>query len=93
MGGPKKKEAEAIIVDKWPRPAEFRSWIISFKSEVCHSSQYPSLYEDVKSIDELITSASIRLDFKIARGLKKILTGNFKKQVTTAESKAQAEKR
>ena len=33
------------------------------------------------------------LDFKIASGLRNILTGNFKKQVTTAEGKAQSEKR
>ena len=32
------------------------------------------------------------LDFKIASGLRKILTGNFKKQVTTAESKGLSEK-
>ena len=32
------------------------------------------------------------LDFKIANGLRKILTGNFKKQVTTTEGKAQSEK-
>ena len=31
------------------------------------------------------------LDFKIASGLSKNLTGNFKKQVTTAEGKAQSE--
>ena len=50
--------------------------------------------EDAKSMDELITSATItgrptpdfeNLDFKIASGLRKILNGNFKKQVTTAE--------
>ena len=58
--------------------------------------------EDAKSIDDHITSASVsgkpipdfeNLDFKIATGLRKILTGNFKKQVTTAGGKAQAEKR
>ena len=57
--------------------------------------------EDAKSIDDLITSASFtgesildfaNLDFKIASGLRKILTGSFKKQVTTAEGKAQSEK-
>ena len=74
---------------------------IGFKSELSHSSQYPRAamlwigeVEDEKSIDELISSASItgrsipdfeNLDFKIASGLRKILTGNFKKQVTTAE--------
>ena len=58
--------------------------------------------EDAKSIDYLITSASVtvkpvpdsgNLDTKIASGLTKILTGNFKKQVTTAEGKAQSDKR
>ena len=58
--------------------------------------------EFAESIDELITSASLKrspildfenLDFKIASGLKKRLAGNFKKQVATAEGKAQSEKR
>ena len=58
--------------------------------------------EDAKSMVDLITSASVprksvpdfsNLDFKIASGLRKILTGNFKKQVTTAEGKTQPEKR
>ena len=53
-------------------------------------------------IDDLITSASRtgipipdfeNLDFKIARGLMGIQTGNFNKQVITAEGKAQSEKR
>ena len=33
------------------------------------------------------------LDFKIASGLRTILTGNFKKQVSTAEGTAQSEER
>ena len=58
--------------------------------------------QDAKSIDELITSASTtgrrtpdfeNLDFKIATGLRKILTGDFEKQVTEAEGKAQSETR
>ena len=58
--------------------------------------------EDATSIDNLIPSASTtgkpipdfeNHDFKIASGLKKIRTGNFTKQVTTAEGKAQSEKR
>ena len=36
---------------------------------------------------------SENLDFKIASGLRKIFTWNFKKQVTTAEGRAQSEKR
>ena len=58
--------------------------------------------EDAKCIDDFLTSASLTgktvldfesLEFKIASGLRKIVTGNFKKQVTTAEGKAQSEKR
>ena len=58
--------------------------------------------EDAKGTDDLITPASFtgiskpdfeNLDFKIASGLRKILTGHFKKQVTTAEGKGQSEKR
>ena len=58
--------------------------------------------EDAKSVDDLITSASRtgkstadlkNLDTKMASGLRKIQTGNFKKQVTTAEGQAQSEKR
>ena len=33
-GGPEKREAEAIIIDKWPEPTEFRSWKISVINEV-----------------------------------------------------------
>ena len=53
--------------------------------------------EDAQNIDDLITSASAtedpipdfgNLDFKIASGLRNILTRNFKKQVTTAEGTA-----
>ena len=53
-------------------------------------------------MNELISSACItgksiadfeNLHFKIASGLKNVLTRNFKKQATTAEGKAQSEKR
>ena len=53
--------------------------------------------EDDESIDDLITSTSItgepildfeNFDFKIANGFRKIMTGNFKKEVTTAEGKS-----
>ena len=56
----------------------------------------------LERIDDRITSASSladpildfeNLDFKIASGVNKILTGNVKKQVTTAKGKAQSEKR
>ena len=86
-GGPRKREAEANMIDKWRQPTEFRSWKLSFKNEFSHSSPHPRAamlwigeVEDAKSIDELITSASItgrptldfeNLDFKIATGLMK----------------------
>ena len=106
-GGPKKRGAKKFRIDKWPQPVESRSWKISFKSAVSHSSQYPKAdmlligeVEDAKSIGDLITSATTtgepisdfeNLDFKIAGGLRKFPTENFKKQVTTAEGKAQSE--
>ena len=75
---------------------------MSFKSEVSHSSPWIGEVEDAESIDNLISLASItgksvpdfeNLEFKIAGGLRKIRTGNFRKQVTTAEGKSQSEKR
>ena len=57
--GPKKREAEQIIVDKWPQPTECRSWKMSFKSAVSHSSPYPNAamlwigeVEDAERIDD-----------------------------------------
>ena len=55
LGGPEKTEAKAILIDKWPQPTECRSWKISFKSEVSHSS--PILH-DPKNIAELIPASS-----------------------------------
>ena len=56
-GGPKKRES--VVTDKWHQPTEFRSWKISFKSEVSHSSQYPRAamlwigeIEDAESFDD-----------------------------------------
>ena len=105
---PKKRKAEQITVDKWHQATEFGSWKNSFDTEVSHSSQYPRTavlwigeVEGAESIDDLITSAPFtgepimdfeNHDFKIAGGLRKILTGNFEKQVTTAEGKAQSRK-
>ena len=64
-GGPKQSVADAITIDKWRRPIEFRSWRMSFTGDVSHSSQYPKAatlwigeVEDAKSIDNAITSAS-----------------------------------
>ena len=94
--GPQQREAGQITIDNWPQPTEFRSWKISFNSEVSHSMQYPRAarpwtgeVEDATSTSELITSASLtgdpipdfeNLDFKTASGLNKIQTGSFKKQ-------------
>ena len=67
---------------------------MSFKSEVSHSWQYPRhavlkivKIEDAKRVDDLITSTLTpgdqnpdfeNLDIKIASGLKKIPTKNFR---------------
>ena len=69
---------------------------MSFKSEVCHSAEYPEAalrrigeVEDAKIVDKLITSASITgqsiPDFENP-------DKSFKEQVTNAEGKAQSEK-
>ena len=103
MEAQKEGESQKVLFDEWPQPTEFRSWKIRFRSEVSHSSQHPRAamqwigeLEDAKSIDDRISSASIKeksipdfknFVFKIASGLRKIPTGNFKKQVTTAEGK------
>ena len=104
----KKREAEATIVDRWLQPTFSRRWKICLQSDVFHSSQYPRAaiqwivqVEDAKSIDYLITSRSMtgkpilvfeNLDVKIASGLRKIQTRNFKKHFTTDKCKAQSEK-
>ena len=71
-----------------------------FKSEV--AILWIGEVEHAGRIDDIITAAFItgrpaldfeNLDFKIASRLGKILTGNFKQQVTTAEVKAQPETR
>ena len=75
-GKRKKRQDDATIIDRWLQPTAFRSWTISFKSEVCHSSQHPRAAVLSKSIDDLITSASVtgrpipdfeNLDFKIVQ--------------------------
>ena len=82
---------------------------IQFQKAKCLILQHPRAVmqwigevEEVKSIDDLISSASQtgksildfeNLNFKIASGLRKILTGNFNQQVTTAEGTVQSEKR
>ena len=84
-GGPEKREAEAIVIDNLLQLASFRTWEISFKSEVSQSSQYPRAamtsigeVDDARSIDELSTSASTTgdpfTDFENHNfGLRKIL--------------------
>ena len=79
-------KAKSLLVRKNPRAALL--WI----GEV----------ENANSTDDFNLSASItgklisdfeNLDFNVASRFKSILTGNFKKQVTTAEGKAKSEKR
>ena len=103
-----KRRAEAIIVDSWPQPTELGSWKLSFKNVVSFfaipraAMLWIGEVEDAKSIDDIIVSASLsgrpildfeNLDFKIASGLVKILTGTCFQQVTTAEGKTQSQKR
>ena len=100
-------EAAAIVIDTWLQPAGLRSRKISFKSKVSHSSECPraAVLRLQKRMLKVLTSSSTSAsevgdpmpDFehllKIASGLSKISTGNFKKQVTTAEGKAKSERR
>ena len=72
---PKREKLEQLTIDKWPQPTESRSWKISFKSEVHHSSPYPGdviqwsvEVEDAKSIDDLIYVCIF--DRKINTGLR-----------------------
>ena len=75
--------------DKFPTPATFACWKISFKTEVCTCSQFPTEamqwikeVELVESVDELRSSSSTRgfsmpnfevLDARIASALNKII--------------------
>ena len=75
--------------DKLPTPATFACWKISFKTEVCSCSQFPTEamqwikeVEMVDSVDDLMSSSSIRgismpnfevLDARIASALNKII--------------------
>ena len=75
-GGPKKKEAEATVVDNWLQNRSLSFFGMS-------QSGCAMFFFKLR----------MNLDVKIASGLRKISTGNFKKQVTTAERKGQSEKR
>ena len=60
---PEWREAEALVIDKWPQPTDCRS----LNSEVSHPSQYPRAVmlwigevEAAESIDDIITLAGLR---------------------------------
>ena len=82
-------QSSDLHYDKFPTPATFACWKISFKTEVCTCSQFPTEamqwikeVELAESVDELRSSSSIRgismpnfevLDAKIASVLNKII--------------------
>ena len=88
--------------DKFPYPATFACWKITFKTEVCTCSQFPTeamlWIKEVEMVD-LKSSRSIRgthgpdfevLDAKIASALNRIIQNTrFKKKVSLEEMKAQ----
>ena len=95
-----------LHLDKFPTPATFACWKIRFKTEVCTCSQFPTEamqwikeVELVDSVDELISSSSIRgismpnfevLDARIASALNKIIhNSQFKRRISLEEQKAQ----
>ena len=88
--------------DKFPTPATFACWKIRFKTEVCTCSQFPTEamqwikeVEMVDSVDDLISSSSIRgismsnlkvLDARIASALNKIIhNSHFKRRISLEE--------
>ena len=96
--------------DKFATPATFACWKIRFKTEVCTCSQFPTEamqwikeVEVVDSLDELISSSSIRgismpnfevLDARIASALNKIIhNSHFKRRISLKEQKAQKQDR
>ena len=95
--------------DKFPTPATFACWKISFKTEVCTCSQFPTKamhwikeLEMVDPVDDLMSSSSRGiqmpnfdvLDAKIASILNRIIhNSHFKRRVSLEEQKAQKEDR
>ena len=87
--------------DKFPTPATFACWKISFKTEVCSCSQFPTEamqwikeVELVDSVDELRYSSSTRgismpnfevLDARIASALNKIIHNSHFKRRISLE--------
>ena len=87
--------------DKFPTPATFACWKISFKTEVCTCSQFPTEamqwikeVEMVDSVDDLRSSSSFRgismpnfevLDARIAAALNKIIHNSHFKRRISLE--------
>ena len=88
-----------LHLGKLPDPAEFQSWKVSFKTEVCSKTAHPHLtmhwikeVEIAKSIDEPMTSRSIvvRNDFSDCDMLDAIAKYVcFRKRVSFEEQRAQ----
>ena len=84
--------------DKFLTPATFACWKISFKTEVCTCSQFPTEVmhrikevEIVDSVDDLMYSSSTRgiqmpnfevLDARIASALNRIHNSHFKRRIS-----------
>ena len=96
--------------DMFPTPATFACLKIRFKTEVCACSQFPTEamqwikeVELVDSVDELVSSSSIRvismpnfevLDARIASALNNTIhNSQFKRRISLEEQKAQKEDR
>ena len=87
--------------DKFPNPTTFACWKISFKTEVCTCSQFPTEamlwikeVELVDSVDDLKSSRSIKgtpgpdfqlLDAKIASALNRIIHNSHFKRIVSLE--------
>ena len=90
-----------LLFDKFPTPTTFACWKISFKTEVCTCSQFPTdamlwikEVEMVESVDDLKSSRSIRgtrgpnfelLDARIASALNKIIQNTRFKKKVSLE--------
>ena len=91
--------------DKFPTPTTFACWKITFMTEVCTCSPFPTEamlwikeVEMVDSVDDLKYSLSVRgilmsdevLDARIASALNRIIhNSHFKRRVSLEEQKAQ----
>ena len=86
------REAEHITIDRWPQPTEFRSFQISFTSDVSHCGLAKLTMHKVLTISSLQHlqqesryRTSRNLISRLQADSESFLTGSFKKPVSTAE--------